>query len=228
MAESEAIPADRAPARLQAVLTRTVGPRLVMLFVGLFLFALATALSLQCNLGASSWTVLHDGISEKTPLSIGIATQLVGFLMLGVAWLAGIRPGFGTLANMVAIGVFLDLILWSGAVPEAEAYPVRVTMLLSGIVLLGLASALYIKAGFGAGPRDSFMLALHRRFSLRISAVRWIMEFSATGLGILLGGEFGVGTIIFAALVGLSVDFFFTLLRVRVAPKPVAVAMSEG
>jgi len=202
--------------------------RFILLFGGLFLFSVATALSLQCNLGASSWTVLHDGISERTPLSIGIATQLVGFLMIGVSLAAGIRPGFGTLANMVAIGVFLDLILWSGAIPEAQAYPVRVLMLLGGIVLLGLASALYIKAGFGAGPRDSFMLALHRRFGLRVSAARWLMEFSVTGLGILLGGEFGIGTIIFAALVGPSVDFFFTLLRVRVPQRTVAVVTGDG
>ena len=77
---------------------------------------------------------------------------------------------------------------------------------------------MYIKAGFGAGPRDSFMLALHRKLRLRISKIRWLMEFSVIGIGIALGGEFGVGTIIFAVLVGPSVDFFFTLLRVRVVP----------
>ena len=193
--------------------------RLLMLFGGLFIFSLAMALSLQCNLGAASWTVLHDGISRQTPLSIGMATQLVGLLMLGVSWLAGIRPGFGTIANMLSVGFFLDLILWSGLIPEADAYPLRVAMLLAGIVVLGLASALYIKAGFGAGPRDSFMLALHRRTNLRVGKVRWMMEVGAVIVGILLGGAFGVGTIIFACLVGFSVDYFFTLLGVRVQPK---------
>lgn len=195
-----------------------VSSRLVLLVGGLFIFSLAMALSLQCNLGAASWTVLHDGISRKTPLSIGVATQLVGLLMLGVSWLAGIRPGLGTLANMVLVGLFLDLILWADVIPLAEAYPLRVLMLLAGIVLLGLASAMYIKAGFGAGPRDSFMLAIHRRTRLRIGKVRWLMEVSAVVVGMLLGGAFGPGTIIFAMLVGFAVDFFFNLLNVRVTP----------
>ena len=193
-------------------------PRLGLLFGGLFIFALAMVFSLQCNLGAASWTVLHDGISRKTPLSIGVATQMVGFLMLGVSWLAGIRPGFGTLCNMLLIGLFLDLILWSDVIPLAESYPLRVLMLLTGIVLLGLASALYIKAGFGAGPRDSFMLAVHRRTRLRLGKVRWMMEVSAVIVGALLGGAFGIGTIVFAMLIGVSVDFFFNLLNVRVTP----------
>jgi uncharacterized membrane protein YczE len=199
--------------------------RLLMLFGGLFIFSLAMALSLLCNLGAASWTVFHDGISRQTPLSIGMATQLIGLLMLGVSWLAGIRPGFGTLANMILVGLFLDLILWSGVIPEADAYALRVVMLLAGIVLLGLASALYIKAGFGAGPRDSFMLALHRRTGLRIGKVRWMMETFAVVAGIALGGAFGVGTIIFAVLVGFVVDYFFNLLGVRTQPKPAPAAV---
>lgn len=192
--------------------------RLVLLFGGLFIFALAMALSLRCNLGAASWAVLHDGISRRTPLSIGVATQTVGFLMIGVSWLAGVRPGFGTLANMIMVGLYLDLILWVDIIPLADPYPLRVAMLLAGIAMLGLASALYIKAGFGAGPRDSFMLAVHRRTRLRIGKVRWMMEVSAVAVGILLGGAFGVGTIIFAMLVGVAVDVFFNLLNVRVTP----------
>jgi len=198
--------------------------RLLMLFGGLFIFSLAMALSLQCNLGAASWTVFHDGISRQTPLSIGMATQLVGLLMLGVSWLAGIRPGFGTVANMVMVGLFLDLILWTKLIPEAHAYAVRVVMLLAGIVVLGLASALYIKAGFGAGPRDSFMLALHRRTGLRVGKVRWMMEAFAVVAGVILGGAFGVGTIIFACLVGFAVDYFFNLLGIRTQSKPAPVS----
>ncbi len=199
--------------------------RSMMLIGGLFVFAVAQALSLQCNLGASSWTVLHDGISRHTPLSIGLATLLVGVLMVGVSWLAGIRPGIGTIANMILVGVFLDLILITGLVPEAEAYPVRVAMLLAAIAVLGLGSALYIKAGFGAGPRDSFMFAVQRRTQLRVGIVRWMMEVGAVVIGIILGGSFGIGTIIFAMLVGVSVDVWFTLLRVRVAAPPKAVAV---
>lgn len=187
-----------------------------MLLAGLFIFAVSMALSLQCNLGASSWTVLHDGISRQTPLSIGIVTQIVGLVMLLVSWAGGIRPGFGTLANMILIGSFLDLILWSGVIPEAESYPVRIAMLLASVIVIGLGSALYIKAGFGAGPRDSFMLVVHRRTGLRLGIARWMIEVTAVVFGIILGGDFGIGTIIFSMLVGFSVDWFFRLLGVRI------------
>ncbi|MCO5177689.1 MAG: membrane protein [Thermomicrobiales bacterium] len=190
--------------------------RLLMLLAGLFIFAVSMALSLQCNLGASSWTVLHDGISRQTPLSIGIVTQIVGLVMLLVSWAGGIRPGFGTLANMILIGSFLDLILWSGVIPEAESYPVRIAMLLASVIVIGLGSALYIKAGFGAGPRDSFMLVVHRRTGLRLGIARWMIEVTAVVFGIILGGDFGIGTIIFSMLVGFSVDWFFRLLGVRI------------
>jgi len=194
----------------------SVPVRLLMLLAGLFIFAVSMALSLQCNLGASSWTVLHDGISRQTPLSIGIVTQIVGLAMLVISWVGGIRPGFGTLANMILIGSFLDLILWSSVIPEAESYPARFAMLLASVVVIGLGSALYIKAGFGAGPRDSFMLVVHRRTGIRLGIARWLIEVTAVALGILLGGDFGIGTIIFSMLVGFSVDWFFRLLGVRI------------
>ncbi|HBY47683.1 MAG TPA: membrane protein [Chloroflexi bacterium] len=204
--------------------------RLAMLVCGLFIFAVSMALSLQCNLGANSWTVLHDGIAKQTPLSIGIVTQLVGLVMLIVSWIGGIKPGFGTLANMLLIGSFLDLILWSGVIPKAEGYPARVAMLLAAVVVLGLGSALYIKAGFGAGPRDSFMLVVHRRTGLRLGVARWLIEVSAVVIGILLGGDFGPGTIIFALLVGLSIDWFFNLLGVRIASpaRPTTAAPADA
>ena len=188
---------------------------LTMLLGGLFVFAVGQLLSLQCNLGASSWTVLHDGISRHTPLSIGEATQGVGLLMVLVSWLAGVRPGLGTVANMLLVGFFLDLLLWLDIVPRVEPYPLRVLLLLGSIATIGLASALYIKAGFGAGPRDSFMLAMTRRSGWRVGRVRWLMEVTAVALGILLGGRFGVGTLIFAMLVGFAVDASFRLFRLR-------------
>ncbi|HMM43576.1 MAG TPA: membrane protein [Thermomicrobiales bacterium] len=206
----------------------SVPARLAMLLGGLFIFAISMALSLQCNLGASSWTVLHDGIAQQTPLSIGIVTQLVGLAMLVISWVGGIRPGFGTLANMLLIGSFLDLILWSGVIPEAESYPARIAMLLAAVVVIGLGSALYIKAGFGAGPRDSFMLVVHRRTGLRLGIARWLIEVAAVAIGILLGGDFGIGTIIFAMLVGFSIDWFFTHLGVRIAtPRPATPAPAD-
>jgi uncharacterized membrane protein YczE len=197
--------------RTPAILLRD----LAQLLGGLFVFAVGQLLSLQCNLGASSWTVLHDGLARHTPLTIGEATQSVGLLMVLVSWLAGVRPGLGTVANMLLVGFFLDALLWLDIVPVVGPYPLRVLLLLGSIGAIGVATALYIKAGFGAGPRDSFMLAMTRRGGWRVGRVRWLMEVSAVALGILLGGRFGVGTLVFAMLVGAAVDACFHLFGVR-------------
>lgn len=196
-----------------------------LLLCGLFIFAVANVFSLHCNLGASSWTVLHDGLSQQTPLSIGQATQFVGLLMLAIAWFSGIAPGIGTVANMLLIGAFMDLLIWSNLIPEVDPYPLRILWLLLGAFILGIGSAMYIKAGFGAGPRDSFMLAVMRRTGLRVGKVRWMMEFGAVIIGALLGGAVGIGTLLFALLAAPSVEFFFKVFNVRVnQPRDVAPA----
>jgi uncharacterized membrane protein YczE len=182
-----------------------------VLIVGLFLFSLSVSLTLLSNLGANSWTVLHDGIARQTPLSIGQAAQLVGLVMLGVSWTSGIRPGIGTVLNMFLVGLFMDLILGAGLIPEPSAFPLQAAMLIAAVVGMGIATGMYIKAGMGAGPRDSFMLVLVRVTGWRVGTIRWAMEAVVVLIGIMLGGSFGIGTIIFAILVGPSVDFGFRL-----------------
>ncbi len=200
-----------------------------MLMVGLMFFALAMALSLKCNLGASSWAVFHDGIAIQTPLSFGQGTILVGIVMIFVSWAFGVRPGLGTFANMAMVGVWIDLILWSDIIPEAQNYVVRVLMLVAAIILLGFGSALYIKPGFGAGPRDSFMLALVRLTNIRVSVIRWAIEVTVVILGILMGGDFGIGTIIFAILIGPVVEFWFNVFKIRTRrPQPVPAAVAPN
>lgn len=202
---------------------------LALLMAGLVLFALAMVFSLQCNLGASSWAVFHDGIAIQTPLSFGQGTILVGVLMVFVSWAFGVRPGIGTFANMLLVGIWVDVFLWLDFVPEAQSYPVRVLMLLAAVLLLGFATAVYIKPGFGAGPRDSFMLAMTRLTNIRVSIIRWSMEVAVVGLGILMGGDFGVGTIIFAMLIGPVVGFWFGVFKIQTRrPKPVpATALGD-
>lgn len=186
--------------------------RFAMLNAGLALFAVGLVLSLQSNLGANSWTVFHDGIDRHTPLTIGQASQVVGLLMIAVSWLGGIRPGIGTLCNMYLVGWFMDLILEHGWVPLAQAYPLRVTMLLASLAVLGVATGVYIKAGFGAGPRDSFNLSLMELTGWSIGKTRWAIEVTVVVVGILLGGRFGVGTIISAFLIGPAVGMGFRLV----------------
>ncbi|HLT21265.1 MAG TPA: membrane protein [Thermomicrobiales bacterium] len=186
-----------------------------VLMVALALFALAMVLSLQSDLGASSWTVFHHGISLQTPLTLGTAGIIVGLLILVSSWAMGIKPGIGTLANMLFIGIWTDVYLEFELIPKAAWLPAQLAMLVGGVVLLGFATALYIKTGFGAGPRDAFMLALTRRTNIRVGIIRWAMEITVVVIGILLGGSFGIGTLIFAALIGPSVDFFFNIFGIR-------------
>jgi uncharacterized membrane protein YczE len=184
------------------------------LVVGLFLFAVGIVLLLESGLGLSPWDVLNQGLSEHTPLSFGAANVVVAVVVLVLSWRLGARIGPGTVANAILIGLFVDLLLRLEAVGElAEApLPARIGLLVAGICLIGLGSALYIGASLGAGPRDSLMLVLSRRTRVRIGIVRAVLESSVTLLGFALGGTVGIGTLAFAFGIGPAVELSFWLL----------------
>jgi uncharacterized membrane protein YczE len=194
----------------------------VRLLAGLWLFALGVVLGLRSGLGVSPWDVLHDGIRQASPLSFGAATVLVGVVLVVVALAAGVRPGPGTLVNMVAIGLFADALLASGFVQDlaAGSLPVRLAAVLAGVGLVALGSALYIGAGLGSGPRDSLMLALAARTGLPAGLIRGLLEGSVLGVGWLLGGVVGVGTVLFALGIGPAVQLAFRVLRVNLPREP--------
>jgi uncharacterized membrane protein YczE len=135
--------------------------------------------------------------------------------VLLVAWALGGPPGFGTLANAVLVGAFIDGLLAVSAVADLSdaSLGTRIGLLVAGILLTGPASTLYIGADFGAGPRDTLMLVLARRTGARIGLVRGVIEVAAFAAGAVLGGTFGVGTILFAVLVGPIIDASFTLFQ---------------
>jgi uncharacterized protein len=188
----------------------------VRLLAGLWLFAAGVVLGLQSGLGVSPWDVLHDGIRQATPLSFGAATVLVGLILVVVALALGVQVGPGTLVNMVAIGAFADALLASGFASDlaARPLPVRLAAVLAGVGLVALGSALYIGAGLGSGPRDSLMLALAARTGLSVGLIRGLLEGSVLGVGWLLGGVVGVGTVLFALGIGPAVQLAFRVLRV--------------
>jgi uncharacterized membrane protein YczE len=192
------------------------------LLVGLWLFAAGVVLGLRSGLGVSPWDVLHDGIRQVTPLSFGVATVLVGVVLVAVALAAGIRPGPGTLANMVAIGLFADAMLATGIASDLDAgpLPLRLAAVVAGVGLVALGSALYIGAGLGSGPRDSLMLAISSRTRARVGLVRALIEGSALAVGWLLGGAAGVGTLLYAFGIGPAVELAFRLLRVELPARP--------
>lgn len=188
--------------------------RWACLLAGLVLFALGIVMLLQSGLGLSPWDVLNQGIAKHTPLSFGIANTAVALVVLVVAWRLGAAIGPGTVANAVVIGVVVDVLvrldILSG-VPDA-ALAVRVLLLVAGILVIGGASALYIGAHLGAGPRDSLMLVLSRRTGVRVGAVRAAIESGATLVGFALGGKVGIGTLAFAFGIGPAIEVSFWLL----------------
>ncbi len=200
----------------------------IRLVMGLWLFAAGVVVGLRSRLGVGPWDVLHDGIRRVTPLSFGTATIVVGVVLLVAGALAGVRPGPGTLVNMILIGVFSDAMLATGigADLDARGLPVRLVAVVVGVGLVALGSALYIGAGLGSGPRDSLMLAVAARTGLRVGVVRAIIETTVLVAGVLLGGAAGIGTILFAFGIGPAVEVAFRLLRVEVPSKKAARAQT--
>jgi uncharacterized membrane protein YczE len=192
-----------------------VAARLTSLLVGLFLFAFAIVLILESKLGLSPWDVLNQGLSRHTPLSFGMANVAIGLTVLLVGWSLGGVPGLGTVANAVLVGAFIQGLtaIHSVTALAHDGLSVRIPLLAIGIWLIGPATALYIGADFGAGPRDTLMLVGSRRTGRRVGLVRGVLEVCALAIGIVLGGTFGVGTVLFAALVGPVVESSFALLR---------------
>jgi uncharacterized membrane protein YczE len=159
--------------------------------------------------------VLNQGIAKHTPLSFGMANVAVALVVLCIAWSLGGKPGIGTVANAVGVGSFIQLLTAFDAVTNLQHQPlgVRIPMLLVGIALIGPASAFYIGANYGAGPRDTLMLVGARRTRFRVAVVRASLEVCALAVGIVLGGTFGIGTVLFALGVGPAVEASFWLLE---------------
>ncbi|MFN2588015.1 MAG: YitT family protein [Actinomycetota bacterium] len=191
----------------------TLVHRSLRLLLGLSLFALGTVLTLRASLGVPPWDVLHDGIRRNTPLSFGVAVIAIGVLLVLVSALFGMRPGPGTIANMLLIGAFEDLMLLTGIGADLGDAHLALRLLVSatGIAVVGLGSALYIGANLGAGPRDSLMVVAATKLGVRVGIARAFIEGSALLTGWLLGGAVGLGTLLFVAGIGPSVDVFFRL-----------------
>jgi uncharacterized membrane protein YczE len=206
--------------------------RLASLVFGLFVFALAIVLLLESRLGLSPWDVLNQGIARHSPLSFGAANVVVGLAILLLAWALGGAPGLGTVANAVLVGTFIQLLTSIDGVADLASQPLaaRIGLLVAGIALVGPATAFYIGADFGAGPRDTLMLVGARRTGRRVGVVRATIEATALVAGIVLGGTFGVGTVALALLVGPAVEASFALLARSplAAEQPVAAPVVIG
>ena len=184
--------------------------RVAILFFGLAIFGLGDALVVQSNLGNAPWTVFAQGLSLKTGLSLGWATFVTGCFVLLIWIPLRERPGFGTLANIVIISAAIEF--------GVSVFPLQETLIgglasaLIGIALVGLGSALYITCGLGPGPRDGAMTGIHQRTGVRVGRVRMGIEVTVLIVGALLGGQLGLGTALFALLIGQSVAISFGIV----------------
>ena len=195
--------------------------RLVQLYLGLALYGASMALFLRSTLGNMPWDVLHQGIERYVPVSFGTITIATGVIVL-LLWIPlRQRPGLGTVSNVLVIGVVVDLALRVLAAPSNLA--LRILLLVAGVVLNAVATALYIGARFGPGPRDGLMTGIVAKYGWPTRLVRTVLEVAVVAVGFALGGTLGIGTLVYALAVGPLVHPLLPLLRVperSVGPAP--------
>jgi hypothetical protein len=184
--------------------------RIAILFFGLSIFGLGDALLIQSQIGNAPWTVFAQGLSNRSGLSIGEATFFTSIFVLLIWIPLRERPGFGTLSNIVLIALFIEIGIH--LFPAQENYFLGIIFALVGIALVGAGSALYITCGLGPGPRDGAMTGLHRVTGVRVSRVRMAIEVTVLVAGWALGGTVGLGTLLFAGLIGNSIAISLGLL----------------
>jgi len=196
---------------------RPVARRLASLYAGIVLFGVSVALMIAARLGLDPWDVLHQGLARRTGLPIGWIVNVTGAAVL-LLWIPlRERPGIGTLSDAVLIGFVIDAAL--PLLPRPGAIAVRVAFLLAAILLNALATALYVGAGLGPGPRDGLMTGLARR-GWPIRRVRTSIELAGLGAGWLLGGTVGIGTLLYAVSIGPLVHVLLPRLTITDPSEP--------
>jgi uncharacterized membrane protein YczE len=182
--------------------------------VGFMLYGLALVLIIRAGLGTGTWLVLEVALANLLGIQIGTMTIYMGFIVLIFALALRERVGWGTLGNILSIGPWLNLFLGLISTPK-ENFVLQIGMFLLGVLIQGIATAVYIGVEAGAGPRDSLMLAIHRTTGLSIRLARGAIEIIVVLIGWLLGGPLGFGTVAFALLIGPSVQWAFKLFNVQ-------------
>jgi len=174
--------------------------RFIKLVVGLFIYGIGVAMTVDAQLGLAPWDVLAQGISKQTTLTFGYATVLVSVLVL-IAWIPlRVKPGLGSVMNAVMVGLVADLAL--SFIPTPDVYWQKLLLFFGGMVVISFATGLYISCGMGKGPRDGLNVGIAQRFKLPFWQARSIVEITVVAIGFLLGGQVREGTLIFALGIG--------------------------
>jgi uncharacterized membrane protein YczE len=200
-------------------MTKLYAEKLARCITGLAFFGFGITLFLRANLGLAPWDIFHKGLSEKFGISIGLVIQGVGLLLL-VLWIPlRQRPGVGTILNAVEIGLVVNLT--KPLIGEPDQLVIRALMVIAGVLVVGIGSALYIGAGLGSGPRDGLMLGLSKRSiagrQISIRVARTAVELTVMVAGIFLGGTVGIGTLIFMFGIGPLVQLILPRFEMRLA-----------
>ena len=202
--------------------------RLAQLLVGLFLYGMGIALMVRASVGVAPWDVLTLGIEKQTGLGFGLITFIVSLFVM-LLWIPiRQKPGIGTVMNVLLVGPFAQVGLW--IIPPIDGLLWKILVFASGLLILAIATGLYIGARFGPGPRDGLMTGIHARWGWRIWIVRTSIEVVVLSIGWVLGGDVGFGTLAFALLIGPLVNITIPRLRVPLAtapkdPEPVVVPL---
>lgn len=182
------------------------------LLIGLTCYGFSMAMMVRAGLGLDPWDVFHQGLSLRTGMTIGVASAVVGVVVL-LAWIPlRTRPGIGTVANVIVIAITVDLGMWLLAAPQAMW--ARIAMMIGAVVLNAFATVLYVGAGLGPGPRDGLMTGLVVRTGLSVRLVRTAIEATVLVIGWLLGGTVGVGTVAYALCIGPLAHVFVPALAI--------------
>ena len=189
----------------------------IRLFIGYFVCALGMVMTMNANLGFAPWDVLHQGIGNVTGLTIGKANIILGLIIIIIDISLGENIGWGTVFNMIFIGIFIDILMLNNLVPTFNSFIPSLLLLLLGVLTLGYGVFIYIGSGFGAGPRDALMVALTKRTGKSVRFVKNTVEILALTIGYFLGGSAGIGTAILAISGGYFFQFAFKTVNFNVA-----------
>lgn len=181
------------------------------LLFGFFLFAVAILLALYSNLGMSPWDVFHMGVVNHTVLSLGQTSQIVGLVLIVLSIFLGVIPGIGSVFNMIFIGLFIDLINNTGILTTPGSMLGKILMLISAVIIMGIATYFYLRVELGAGPRDGLMEGLVIKLNKPVWLIRGSIEMTALILGFFMGGPVGIGTFLLAVAIGPSVACAFRI-----------------
>jgi uncharacterized membrane protein YczE len=204
--------------------------RLAYLFIGLVLYGVSMAMMVRAGLGLDPWDVFHQGVADRSGLSFGTVTALTGVAVLLIWIPLRQRPGVGTVANVVVIALAVDTSL--AVIPTVEPLAARIAVMVAAVVINGFATALYIGAGMGPGPRDGLMTGFVARTGGSVRVVRTAIEVTVLAVGWLLGGTVGVGTVVYALGIGPLVHLFSAVLpgsqRKARTTEPSTVSVEPG